>query len=135
MALPPCRRSRATDASTRSGERLTTARLAPATANASAMPRLMPLVPPATKTDLPVKSNALVMGLLPPCRFRAAAVPLNPIHERVDLAGPCPKVQAKQRRARGNDVHPDRADTQSRHAEIPARPGGDGAGHGEFPRP
>src|SRR6185312_13053982 len=116
MALPPCRRSRATDASTRSGERLTTARLAPATANASAMPRLMPLVPPATKTDLPVKSNALVMVSSLGC---AVPAPLNPTCERVDLGRPCSKVQAKQRRARGDDVHPDRADAQSRHAQIP----------------
>src|SRR5512132_3768259 len=63
-ALPPASapsaRSRRTAASTLSGERLITATLAPAAANPSAIPRLIPLVPPATKACAPVKSTVTV---------------------------------------------------------------------------
>src|SRR5215470_12782480 len=53
--LPPSACSSATAAATRSAERLATATLAPRVANALAMPRLMPLVPPATNTVRPEK--------------------------------------------------------------------------------
>jgi hypothetical protein len=49
--------SRSTAAATLSAERLMTDSRAPALAKASAMPRLMPLVPPATKTWRPLKSK------------------------------------------------------------------------------
>src|ERR1700693_324910 len=56
-ALPPWAFNCFTAASTRSLLRLITASLAPRSANASAMARLMPLVPPATKPARAAKAN------------------------------------------------------------------------------
>jgi hypothetical protein len=60
-AWPPSRAalSLATAASTLACERESTATRAPASAKAMAMPRLMPLVPPATNTFLSVKSKLM----------------------------------------------------------------------------
>jgi len=54
MDSAPSSRSRRTAASTLSCDRLITATRAPAAAKPSAMPRLIPLVPPATNTVAPV---------------------------------------------------------------------------------
>lgn len=66
VACAPSACSRVTAASTFSLDRLITATRAPAAANPSAIPRLMPLVPPATKTVVPLKSSVTwaTVGLL-----------------------------------------------------------------------
>ena len=102
-ASPPKVRSRRVAASTLSCDRLTTASLAPASAKASAMPRLMPLVPPATKTVRPLKSNGC-MNRLP--RKEKPSLPRGRL-----CAGPCgltedPPHTIAPRPARSSDALP-----------------------------
>jgi hypothetical protein len=65
--------SAATVSSTLSCDRLATATRAPWRANSSAMPRLMPLVPPTTTTVLPLKSMVMLMTLVLPHAHVVAA--------------------------------------------------------------
>ena len=67
MASEVSSRNVATAASTRSCERLNTATFAPAAAKALAIPRLMPLVPPATNTVFPVNSLCCNIVTTPAC--------------------------------------------------------------------
>jgi hypothetical protein len=66
IASAPSAFSAATVSSTLSCDRLATATRAPWRANSSAMPRLMPLVPPTTTTVLPLKSRVMLMTLVLP---------------------------------------------------------------------
>jgi hypothetical protein len=66
IASAPSAFSAATVSSTLSCDRLATATRAPWRANSSAMPRLMPLVPPTTTTVLPLKSMVMLMTLALP---------------------------------------------------------------------
>ena len=61
-ACAPSARRPSAACCTLSGERLMTTTRAPARANAWAMPRLMPLVPPATKTWRPAKEEDSAMA-------------------------------------------------------------------------
>jgi hypothetical protein len=72
IASAPSAFSAATVSSTLSCDRLATATRAPWRANSSAMPRLMPLVPPTTTTVLPLKSMVMLMTLALPhaCLWR-----------------------------------------------------------------